>query len=221
MSLPYRLLIGLILLPACCAISQAADGFDKLLTPEESAAQAAGAHATADGKTITFGGDQYLLKNSQSFPGNSTNELREYLRQGEDWDGYRKMVALRMMSKDMKGDAATLANVIIEQTKKDFSDTYIKSVLLEPNHAVIFFIISKDGNVELNFWDFRKTSAGYPSVQFVLRNKAPYDSPAKFKAEQDAHYDAWLAGLATLASRAEQILDATANKAGAIAPDGK
>ena len=54
--------------------------------------------AKADGRTIQFGGETYELKENKSAPGQATSELREYLRKGEDWDGYSKMVALRMQN---------------------------------------------------------------------------------------------------------------------------
>jgi len=217
MTHPFRILLGLILTLTYCAASQAGEGVNGLLLPGKKAAQAAEATASKDGKTITFDGEEYLLKNNQSSPGQSTSELREYLREGEDWDGYRKMVALRMMSKEIKAEASALANTILEQTKKQYPGSYTKEIFAEPDHAVILYIVVSGENVEFNFWDFRRTPEGYPSVQFVLRNKAPYETAAKFKAEQDARYDTWMADLATLCDRAEKILAATSG----AAPSGK
>ncbi len=189
--------------------------------PAEPAAGASGQGLTAsrDGKTITFDGDDYLLKGNQSAPGQPTSELREYLQQGEDWDGYRKMVALRMMSKELKGDASTIAQGTLARTKKDYPDAYTRSVVLEPDHAVVVFVIVTGKNdAELNLWDFRRTANGFPSAQFVFRDKPPFDTPEKFKAERDKHLDSWLNQLAALSSHAEDIMVASAEKAGDGAP---
>ena len=76
--------------------------------------------AKADGRTVLFGGETYDLKENKSAPGQATSELREYLRKGEDWDGYRKMVALRMQN--VKTNAAGLAKSTLEQVKKQYPD---------------------------------------------------------------------------------------------------
>jgi hypothetical protein len=44
----------------------------------------------------------------------------------------------------------------------------------------------------------------------VLRNKPPYDSQAKFKAEQDDHYDDWLAQIKKLGAHAEEYIAGSA-----------
>jgi hypothetical protein len=180
------------------------------LPGEEKTAQSSGPGASKDGKTISFAGEEYSIKSNTSNPGQPTSEQREYLRQGEEWEGYRKMVALRMMSKSLKGDAADIAKGILAETKKGFPDSFTKEVLLEPDHAVVLFIVISGKDAELNLWDIRRTGNGFPSVQFVLRNKAPYDTIEKFKAEQDKNYDTWLKEAAALNGHAEEILATTA-----------
>lgn len=162
-----------------------------------------------DSGTLTFEDEKYILKNSASAPGEATDELREYLRDGEDFDGYVKMLALHGYSSELKGDAAQLAQATLDQTKKTFPDSYLKELLLEPNHAVILMIIVNGNDVELSLFDYVKTGETFTSAQFVLRNKPPYETQAKFKTEQDAHFDEWLKDLARISLQTPQLLKAT------------
>ncbi|MEZ0387965.1 MAG: hypothetical protein ACAI34_12900 [Verrucomicrobium sp.] len=168
-----------------------------------------GGVAASDGKTVNFGGDVYELKENKSAPGQSTSELREYLQAGEDWNGYRKLVGLRMQN--VKGaDAATLAKATLEQVQKQHPNSFVKEVKMEAASATMFFILVKDNDVEFNLWNYRKTASGVASAQFVLRNKPPFETQKKFKAEQDKNYDEWLAEIEALGGEAERLLAATA-----------
>ena len=171
------------------------------------------------GATVTVDGEPYVLKDSQSAPGRPTSELREYLRNGEDWDGYRKMVAFRLMPLGDGVDAATVAKGTLEQTKKDFPNSFTKEVTIGAKRSVIIFlVVTKDEQVELNVWDYRKTPQGIASAQFVMRNKAPYETQDKFKAEQDAKMDTWMSDLKGLADQALEIMAATAKSSADAAP---
>jgi hypothetical protein len=162
-----------------------------------------------NGTMIHFGGEDYELQHKNSAPGKPTAELREYLKPGEDFDGYRKMVAVRLMASN-RGDATELARGTLEQVKKSYPDSYTREISMEPDHAVIVFIVLAGKDAEMNVWDFRQTKAGFPCAQFVLRNKPPFETQEKFKAEQDAHFDQWRAELAQLSTQAETVLAATA-----------
>ena len=180
--------------------------------------------ATVDGKSVKFGEETYFLKNNLSDPGKPTSELREYLRKGEDWDGYRKMIALRKFT--VNATAAELAKSTLETVKKEHPDSYIKELAMEDDAATVFFIIVVGKNAELNLWHYVKVEGGVAGAQLVMRNKAPYETQAKFKAEQDKQWDSWLKDIAALGAQASDLMDATAgagtvDKADAAAPTPK
>jgi hypothetical protein len=184
------------------------------------AAPGPAAMAGQDGQSLVFGGDTYLLKENKSAPGQTTSELREYLQEGETWEGYRKMVGLHMQN--VKGaDAARLARATLEMVQKQHPNSYVKEIDVEPDSATVLFIVVKDNDVEFNLWNFRKATTGVACAQFVLRNKPPFDSRKKFKAEQDDHIEQWTREIETLGGEAERLLAATAKVPGsaASAPD--
>jgi hypothetical protein len=156
------------------------------------------------GKEILFGGEKYVLKENQSAPGKGTSELREYLRPGETWDGYRKMVALRMQHVD--GDVQKLAKASLEEIKKDHPNAFCKEVVSDAEGATIIFVLTKGDDVEFNLWRYKGFPNGIASVQFVLRNKPPYEDHEAFKAEQDKSLDKWLADAEALAKNLEVLL---------------
>lgn len=170
------------------------------------------------GQTVSFGGDTYELKENKSAPGQATSELREYLQKGEDWDGYRKMVALRFMN--LKADAATVARNHLAQVQKDHADSFVKEVNIEADSSTIMFILVNGADVELNLWNYRKTEAGVASAQFVFRNKPPFETQRKFKTEQDNNYVTWVADLEELGGESVALMKATAQGTGATASAG-
>lgn len=166
----------------------------------------------SDGRSVVFGGQTYLLMENKSAPGQATSELREYLQAGEDWAGYRKLVGLRMQN--VKGaDATTLARATLEQVQKQHPSSFVNEIEMQPDTATILFILVTSGDVEFNLWNYRKTSSGVASAQFVLRNKPPFETQKKFKAEQDRNYDSWITEIKKLGGEAEALLAASAGVA--------
>lgn len=165
---------------------------------------------TGDGTTVEFGGETYGLRENKSIPGQVNSELREYLRKGEDWDGYRKMVALRMQN--VKTNADGLAKATLEQVQSRHPNSYVKEVSMEGDAATILFILVTGSDAELNLFRYQKAGAGIASAQFVLRNKPPYETQKKFKAEQDGQWDTWIKDLARLGESAAALMAATAGK---------
>ena len=163
-----------------------------------------------DGTAVKFGGETYELKENKSAPGQVTSELREYLRKGEEWETYSKMVAFRMQH--VKVDAAGLARATLDQVQKEHPNSYVKEVNMEADTATIFFILVKEPDAEMNIFRYQRTEAGIASAQFVMRNKPPYESQKKFKAEQDKMWDKWLAELDKLGESASAIIAATAGQ---------
>lgn len=168
------------------------------------------AAAAGDGKTVEFDGETYELKENKSAPGQATSELREYLRKGETWDTYTKMIGLRMQN--VKTDAAGLAKATLEQVQSKHPNSYVKEVTMEADKAVILFILVNGADAELNLFSYNKTASGIASAQLVMRNKPPYETQKKFKAEQDDNWDQWIPELAALASQADALIAATAGK---------
>jgi hypothetical protein len=136
--------------------------------------------------------------------------LREYLRKGENWEGYSKMVALRM--ENLKVTAAARAKATLDQVRKAHPDSYVKEVEMKEDTATIFFILVTGADAELSIFRYQKSGAGITSAQFVMRNKSPYDTQKKFKAEQDKKWDKWLEDLATISGNAAELIAATAGK---------
>lgn len=164
-----------------------------------------------DGTKVTFGGDTYTLKDKKSAPGQPTAELREYLRDGESFEDYRKMIGLR--THVTRADAATMAKAVLAQVQKEHPNSYVKEVAMEPEASTVFFILVVGDDAELNLWHYKKAEGGLASAQFVLRNKPPYDTQKKFKAEQDKNLDQWLEEITTLAGQAHALVTASANAA--------
>ncbi|HSI65163.1 MAG TPA: hypothetical protein VLE43_18695, partial [Candidatus Saccharimonadia bacterium] len=163
----------------------------------EGAAGATTAKApVGDGSTVSFGGDTYSLKDKKSAPGQPTAELREYLREGETFEDYRKMIGLR--THVTKADAATMAKAVLAQVQKDHPSSYVKELVMKPDAATIFFILVVGNDAELNLWHYHQVEGGLASAQFVLRNKPPYDTQKKFKAEQDKNFDQWVEEITAL-----------------------
>jgi hypothetical protein len=167
--------------------------------------------AARDGLSIEFGGETFALRENKSAPGQVTSELREYLRRGEDWDGYSKMVGLRMQN--VKTDAAGLAKSTLDQVQKKHPGSYVKELEMGPDMAMILFILVTGDDAELNIFRYQKSGSGIASAQFVMRNKPPYDTQKKFKAEQDKEWDKWIEDLTSLAGDASELLAASAGKA--------
>lgn len=166
--------------------------------------------AAGSGRTVQFAGETYELKENKSAPGQVNSELREYLRKGEDWDGYRKMVALRMQN--VKTNAAGLAQSTLKQVLKNHPGSYVKEMEMADDTATILFILVTDAVTEMNLFRYEKSGLGIASAQFVLRNKPPYDTQKKFKAEQEKQWEKWLEDLKTVADNAAALMAATAGK---------
>jgi len=162
------------------------------------------------GRTVQFGGETYELKENKSAPGQVTSELREYLRKGEDWEGYRKMVALRMQN--VKTNAAGLAKSTVQQVRKAHPDSFVDELEIGDDTATIFFIVITGEDAELNLFRYQKSGGGIASAQFVMRKKAPYETQKKFKAEQEKQWERWLEDLKTAADNAATLMAATAGK---------
>lgn len=169
-----------------------------------------GGEVAGNGKTVEFAGETYELKENKSAPGQVNSELREYLRKGEDWEGYRKMVALRMQN--VKTDAAGLAKSTLEQVQKKHPNSYVKEIEMEEGTATIFFILVTGDDVELNLFRYQQGKGGIASAQFVMRNKPPYDTQKKFKAEQDKQWDKWVEEITALGGKAAALMAATAGQ---------
>jgi hypothetical protein len=168
-----------------------------------------------DGTKVTFGGDTYTLKDKKSAPGQPTAELREYLRDGESFEDYRKMIGLR--THVTKADAATMAKAVLAQVQKEHPNSYVKEIALKPEASTILFILVVGNDAELNLWHYQKAEGGLASAQFVLRNKPPYETQKKFKDEQDKNFDQWLEEITSLAGQAHALVTASAG-ATAAAP---
>jgi hypothetical protein len=166
--------------------------------------------AAGDGMTVVFGGETYELRENKSAPGQVNSELREYLRAGETWDDYRKMVAFRMQN--VKTNAAGLAKATLEQVRKAHPDCFVKELAMEDDTATIFFILVNGADAELNLFRYQRSGSGIASAQFVMRNKPPYETQKKFKAEQDKQWDTWLEELTALSRKAGALMAATAGK---------
>lgn len=175
----------------------------------------AGAPA-GDGTKVTFGGETYTLKDKKSAPGQPTAELREYLREGESFEDYRKMIGLRTHVTPV--DAATMAKAVLAQVQKEHPNSYVKEIVMEPDAATIFFILVVGNDAELNLWHYKKAEGGLASAQFVLRNKPPYETQKKFKAEQDKNYAQWLEEIVALAGQSQALVTASAHAAVASSP---
>jgi len=160
------------------------------------------------GNTLTFDRETYLLRQNQSVPGASTSELREYLRPDETQEDYRKMISLRLQPVK-KDDAMTAAQATLEQMLNTYPGSYVKEIEMTPEVATIMVVLVKNSDVEFNLWHFRKTKDGLPSVQFVLRNKHPYETQKKFKAEQKRNLDDWVRDIKAIGDQAEAFLGAT------------
>lgn len=166
------------------------------------------AMAGPNGTSIKFAGETYVLKENLSAPGKSTSELREYLRPGETFEDYKKMVGLRLQP--VKVDARTLAASTLEQVQRKFPGSYVKEIEMSAQTATIQFIVVQGENVELNLFRYMSGPRGIASAQFVLRNKPPYETQRKFKGEQDKYLDDWLKDLAGLGEQADALLIASA-----------
>jgi hypothetical protein len=169
-----------------------------------------------DGTTVSFGGDTYTLRDKKSAPGQPTAELREYLREGETFEDYRKMIGLR--THVTKADAATMAKAVLAQVQKEHPSSYVKELVMKPEAATIFFILVVGNDAELNLWHYHQVKGGLASAQFVLRNKPPYETQKKFKAEQDKNFDQWVEDIVTLAGQAEDLVAASARASVAPPP---
>ena len=156
-----------------------------------------------DGSNVSFGGDTYTLKDKKSAPGQPTAELREYLREGETFEDYRKMIGLR--THVTKADAATMAKAVLAQVQKEHPSSYVKELVMKPEAATIFFILVVGNDAELNLWHYHQVAGRLASAQFVLRNKPPYETQKKFKAEQDKNFDQWMEDIVTLAGQAAEL----------------
>lgn len=157
------------------------------------------------GRELVFGGEPYLLRENQSAPGKGTSQLREYLREGDSWKGYSKMVALRLQHAD--GDAQKLARAALEDVKKEHPDAVAKEVETGPEGTTLMFVLSKDKDVEFNLWHYKDMEHGIASVQFVLRNKPPFADQEAFVAEQDRNLDHWLKDVKSLAKNAGILIE--------------
>lgn len=161
------------------------------------------------GGELVFGGESYLLRENQSAPGKGTSQLREYLREGDSWKGYSKMVALRLQHVD--GDAQKLAKSMLEQVKKEHPDSLAKEAESGPEGITVMFVLRNGDDVEFNLWRYKDVPNGIASVQFVLRNKPPFADQEAFVAEQDRNLNRWLADAKTLAENARTLLDDSIN----------
>jgi hypothetical protein len=168
----------------------------------------AGKAPAGDGTKVTFGGETYELKDKKSAPGQPTAELREYLRAGETFEEYRKLIGLR--THVTKADAATMAKGVLATVQKEHPNSYVKELVMKPEDATIFFIVVVGEDAELNLWHYHQVDGGLASAQFVLRNKSPYETQKKFKAEQDKNYDEWVEEIVTLAGQTEGLVAASA-----------
>jgi hypothetical protein len=119
-------------------------------------------------------------------------------------------VALRMQN--VKTNAVGLAQATLAQVRKAHPDSYVKELEMEDDTATIFFIIVTGGDAEMSFFRYQKFGSGIASAQFVMRNKAPYETQKKFKAEQDKQWDKWLEDLKAVADNAATMMAATAGK---------
>jgi hypothetical protein len=162
----------------------------------------------AAGSDVQFAGETYHLEHNVSAPGQPTAELREYLRPGETFEHYAKMVALRVQ--DVPGiDPLTFTRNLLQRTKKDYPQAQTNEIEHTGNSATMEFLLVSGSDVEYNLWHYFRTPQGLASVQFVLRNQAPFDTKEKFKAERAAHFDAWVRDVKTLAPQLPDALSKT------------
>ncbi len=169
------------------------------------------------GTDVRFAGETYHLQDSVSKPGAPTSELREYLRAGETFDNYAKMVALRLQNPNGSSPLA-YTQALLKQVKKDYPGAESREIEHSDAASTVEFLLLAGDQVEYNFWHYFRTPKGIASVQFVLRNHAPFDSKEKFKAEQAAHLDAWLRDAKALAPQVAAALVKTVRPTGAESP---
>ena len=170
----------------------------------------------AAGASVRFAGETYHLENSASAPGKSTSELREYLRSGEDFDHYAKMVSTRLQPLPGTDPAAFTQN-LLKTVKKDNPQTETNEIGRTDHSSTVEFLLVTGSDVEYNLWHYFRVPQGVAAVQFVLRNKPPFDTKDKFKAERKAHLDAWLRDVKLLESQVPDALVKTVKAAGANA----
>ncbi len=176
--------------------------------PQSDSPSAQAKPVSGNGTSLEFGGDTYYMRENKSAPGQPVSELREYLQKGQTWDNYGKMVALRLHS--LKTDADKFAQVMLNDARKKYPGTYVQEILMTPEVSRFIYILVSGDDVEFNLWEYRKAKAGLFGTQFVLRNKPPYDTQKKFKAEQDKNIEDWLKDLGALADQNEEYLKLTA-----------
>ena len=157
--------------------------------------------------TIKFDAEEYHLV-EPSVAVSPTGKRRVYLRTGDDENSYRKMIALTVQTGTI--DADELAQSVIDQVRAGHPNSYVKEIAMTPEVATVLFIRAENKDVEFNLWHCRKTKTELPGVQFSFRNKAPYETQRKFKAEQDKNYKTWLAEVETLGLSVEKYLAAPA-----------
>ncbi len=179
-------------------------------TPAKEIGKSGGATSSDSGAaSVTFGGEIYRMAHNVSAPGSPTSQLREYLRSGETPDNYAKMVAFRMQ--DPAGSSpAEFTRGLLKRVKEEYPQAETDEIAQSGDSSTVEFLLISGKQVEYDLWHYFRTSSGLASVQFVLRNKPPYDTEEKFKTERAAHLKTWVGDAQALAPQVLRILNDTA-----------
>lgn len=176
----------------------------EIARPGMEAATSAGGHSLG----VEFGGETYRLANSDSSPGSPNSELREFLRPGETFDNYTKLLGFRVQNPEGKSPAE-FTRIILKQVAKKYPQAQTNEIASDADSATVEFLIINGNKVEYDLFHYFRSPEGLTSVQFVLQNHPPYDTETKFKAEKDAHGQEWVTEVRGLAPKAAAILEQT------------
>jgi hypothetical protein len=185
-------------------------GADRAAQPQEiarpgmEAATSAGSHSLG----VTFDGESYHLANSVSSPGSPNPELREFLLPGETFDSYAKLLGFRLQNGAGKSPAE-FTRVVLKQVATKYPQAQTNEIDSDADSSTVEFLIIDGNQVEYDLFHYFRSPQGLASVQFVLQNRPPYDTEAKFKAEKDAHVQEWVTEVRGLAPKVAGILEQT------------
>lgn len=106
--------------------------------------------------------------------------------------------------------AEPVGRVTLEQARKDYPKAETREIEHTANSATVEFVIPDGLEPGYNFYHFFQTPEGMASVQFVLRNQSPFNTPEKFKAARAARSEAWARDVKTLVPQVRDVLSKTA-----------
>jgi hypothetical protein len=99
--------------------------------------------------------------------------------------------------------------VVLKQVATKYPQAQTNEIVSDADSSTVEFLIIDGNQVEYDLFHYFRSPQGLASVQFVLQNRPPYDTEAKFKAEKDAHVQAWVTEVRGLAPKVAGILEQT------------